>query len=1024
MDYQQPHRYIRPPPPPPPPSMADPHHHHHQPLPPPGPWYPGQFHYQPPPSQYSPSPPPPPPHQQWPPPPQYAPQPPPYPSHPLHNQYPPPPPPPPPPHRPPVPPPYHPHSQIAQSYPQDWGNANWGHHQGWEYPVHSNEEDWAAKARAWAAAKVATDDQHSQSQYTPVGRPEEQSHYHDQYTQTADPHYPDVAKPSLHATSYQQYPPPAAPPHRPPMVHLQESASINSGQSSFVPDEHLAYSARAGNLAGDPNAVFPHQESSPTSSSVHLQEVPSSYSSVAGKEEAGDQNEKFYKSFPDSSQGPHHMLPPLPEIDRSVKMDQRHYAVGNQSSEAPIDLSDQPLVFTHRSNHNHDPLTQANYMHTDSGGLIRGVDHVAAAPSNHTWTSPVLPGAVYPPIPPMLQSGQPHDPSLSSPVPGHSAPMFGRMPGASFQPTIPSVGPPFGIGAGSGLHPTAAFPGDVYGVPSVSERPKKASVPNWLREEIIKKKAVIVNSTLEYPKEEIESIEDEEAVDNSLGKADQADRKTMDSSKSTEEEDDDDEDYVEAARTAAINQEIKRILTEVLLKVTDELFDEIATKVLSEDDLTVEADQNVVAPKPKLLPSVPSVPTPKASAKVLIPTKANGTKNEDDSGKSTSSTPGDLLGLASYASDDDEDDENTVHQRPSTRKLSEDKHPVENDSSQAETEEHSKSLRNVEGDASRMVSNGATIRHGSVVNDLSDNRTGRGSSDGNVRSRYSSKMVSGATEGEDNFDGEKRLENADASRPNRSVGEKVMKTELPLVAKKSATDDSQGRETRNKQDKNDKLETKRSSAGKDIVKEADSSKDRTDEREDENRRRQDERHAKKERTDDRNGSKEKMKEQGGKSREKAKESDSRKRSIHPDVKEDRKEKERDRRATAEEDSNRRRERTKDEKGERSRHKLAGESSRHKRRRSSSVGSRGRSSKDNSVVSHANDSSDESSDDSKSRKLHSKRRHLSPSPNRSRRRQDSRSPHSKHSQRRHSPYSSLETNRGRRSRSRSPVRRQR
>ena len=51
--------------------------------------------------------------------------------------------------------------------------------------------------------------------------------------------------------------------------------------------------------------------------------------------------------------------------------------------------------------------------------------------------------------------------------------MFGRMPGASFQPTIPSVGPQFGIGAGSGLHPTAAFPGDVYGVPSVAERPKK-----------------------------------------------------------------------------------------------------------------------------------------------------------------------------------------------------------------------------------------------------------------------------------------------------------------------------------------------------------------------------------------------------------------------------------------------------------------------------------------------------------------------------------------------------------------------
>ncbi|KAK1381899.1 hypothetical protein POM88_019634 [Heracleum sosnowskyi] len=36
-------------------------------------------------------------------------------------------------------------------------------------------------------------------------------------------------------------------------------------------------------------------------------------------------------------------------------------------------------------------------------------------------------------------------------------------------------------------------------------------------------------------------------------------------------------DDAEIARTAAINHEIKRVLTEVLLKVTDELFDEIAT---------------------------------------------------------------------------------------------------------------------------------------------------------------------------------------------------------------------------------------------------------------------------------------------------------------------------------------------------------------------------------------------------------------------------------------------------------------
>lgn len=66
----------------------------------------------------------------------------------------------------------------------------------------------------------------------------------------------------------------------------------------------------------------------------------------------------------------------------------------------------------------------------------------------------------------------------------------------------------------------------------------QASVPNWLREEIIKNKSAITTSSLEHPKEETESIEDE-AVDKSLGKADQADSKSIDSSKSTEEEDDD-----------------------------------------------------------------------------------------------------------------------------------------------------------------------------------------------------------------------------------------------------------------------------------------------------------------------------------------------------------------------------------------------------------------------------------------------------------------------------------------------------
>nr|XP_045088258.1 uncharacterized protein LOC123493446 [Aegilops tauschii subsp. strangulata] len=50
-------------------------------------------------------------------------------------------------------------------------------------------------------------------------------------------------------------------------------------------------------------------------------------------------------------------------------------------------------------------------------------------------------------------------------------------------------------------------------------------------------------------------------------------------------------DEVEAARMAAINKEIKRVLTEVLLKVSDDLFNEIATKVMNEDDSSAEPNE-------------------------------------------------------------------------------------------------------------------------------------------------------------------------------------------------------------------------------------------------------------------------------------------------------------------------------------------------------------------------------------------------------------------------------------------------
>lgn len=297
------------------------------------------------------------------------------------------------------------------------------------------------------------------------------------------------------------------------------------------------------------------------------------------------------------------------------------------------------------------------------------------------------------------------------------------------------------------------------------------------------------------------------------------------------------------------------------------------------------------------------------------------------------------MGLGNYVSDEDEDDAiqssdvpnskgSNAHQKPNANKLLEDIH-VHNGSSEPEIEKHSKTHIDVESNPNpgTMSPNRIKVNHKAVVSEVS----------GSITSRES-------------MHGEKVPDVSDVSK-SKDVGDKVVaRTELladTFSSKKSISDDSQNKETRNKQDKNNRSE-KRSSAGKETGKEVDSGTDKTYEKGDENRKRQDERHARKERTNDQNGSIEKRKEQGLKSGEKAKDADSRKRSTHLDVKDDRKDTQRERRASVKDSSERKRERTKDEKGERSRHKFGGDSSRHKRRRSSG----------------GNDSTDGSSDDSK------------------------------------------------------------
>ncbi|GLT36621.1 hypothetical protein SLA2020_109880 [Shorea laevis] len=991
---QQPNRYMRPPPPKPPPQPAtamDPHHqyHHQYPQPPRAPipqgsWHSNQFHYQHHQSHSSPSPPPPPAPQvpfQWGPPPHSdhstynPPRPHPYPG----NQF-------TPPHHPPhLPPP-----QIPHSYPQEWSHPNWSYHHGWDHSVHNNVDDWGARAREWANARAAIQEQQLQSQFTPMGRPEDQNCFHDQYQQAVDTHYQDTQQQSLSTSNYQQLPALAALPHRPPMMYPQESLPASSAPSYNIADRHQTFQVKDGTSVSDLNAGFLHQESLPTASSIHQQEVSSSYSSVSEKEGLADQNQQLYNPMVSSVQESQHQFQPsVPAAGRSGTIE-LSFTFGSQAVYPTADLSDQPLDCAPRFNeldpHMHSSLAPRH----GSVGAMRSIESVTAAPSINAWAPPV----VYPPIAPVLPSGAQHDPSMAVPSPlsgsGHAAPQFGRFPGPSFQPKVPTASAPFSLGTGPPVHPASAFPGDTYG--SVSERPKKDPVPNWLKEEIIKNKPAIAKSSLEYPNEGTQSIEGE-GVDKSFGKGDQADGKSVDSSRTTEEEDDN-EDYVQAARTAAINQEIKRVLTEVLLKVTDELFDEIATKVLSEDDLTVEVHHKNLNSRP----SPPAMPTAKASARVVVPGKGKESDGVGLSEKSSSSSAGDVLGLGNYASDDDGDEEtgssripearNTaVLQISSIKKVSEIMlDEAENGYSHVESDDHYGSEKNLESDLTQKNNN---------KNAFAPGLTGNGP-DRECDFSHSFKVVP--------------QNDINGSWMDDNSGEKVMTTsELPekSIGKKSSEDDSQGRESGLKSDRGDEKVSGR---------EVEISRIRI--REDENCKRQDERHLTKEKADDRND----LEEPGVKTEKKAKEYESRRQSNHHDAKDEKKDSEKYHRASVKEEVDRKGEHAKEE--DRSRHNLGSDSSRHKRRRTSSPSFRSRSSKDNSG-SHANDTNDETSDDSK-RKLHSRRHNLSPSPLRSRRRQVSRSPHSKHSQSRHCPYSSLDTTstRGRRSRSRSPVRRHR
>ena len=96
----------------------------------------------------------------------------------------------------------------------------------------------------------------------------------------------------------------------------------------------------------------------------------------------------------------------------------------------------------------------------------------------------------------------------------------------------------------------------------------------------------------------------------------------------------------------------------------------------------------------------------------------------------------------------------------------------------------------------------------------------------------------------------------------------------------------------------------------------------------------DERNQKRDKTDYGSEAKERVKQHSLRHGEKAKESDSRKRSSHVDVKDDKKEAEKSHRGSATDDTSRKREHAKDKGEHKSRQKDASNHDRHRRRRSS------------------------------------------------------------------------------------------
>lgn len=146
---------------------------------------------------------------------------------------------------------------------------------------YNNEEDWAARAKAWAAAKSATENHHRQAQIMPTGRIEEHGYaYHEQYQQATGPPT-DNQQPSHLQSSNQQLPVHLMDQQK-QVSHVHGSTSFSSGSSFYGTDGHPYYNAEDEASGADKDHMTSSQRTFGPSSSTYEQEVPYCYSSSQG----------------------------------------------------------------------------------------------------------------------------------------------------------------------------------------------------------------------------------------------------------------------------------------------------------------------------------------------------------------------------------------------------------------------------------------------------------------------------------------------------------------------------------------------------------------------------------------------------------------------------------------------------------------------------------------------------------------------------------------------------------------------